>query len=71
MGPQQAGLSLRPGLPHAVALPDDTTSFVLSFLGIDLASTSLGAAIVGSLGLVSAASATLAFLPPAAYLPPA
>jgi hypothetical protein len=45
-----------------------TTSFVLSFLGIDLAASSLGAAIVGSLGLASAAAAFLAFLPPAAYL---
>jgi hypothetical protein len=45
-----------------------TTSFVLSFQGIDLATSSLGAAVVGSLGLVSAASAWLAFLPPAAYL---
>jgi hypothetical protein len=45
-----------------------TTSFVLSFRGIDLATSPLGAAIVGSLGLVSAASAWLAFLPPAAYL---
>lgn len=45
-----------------------TTSFVLSFLGIDLAASSLGAAIVGTLGLASAASAWLAFLPPARYL---
>jgi hypothetical protein len=44
-----------------------TTSFVLSFQGIDLAASSLGAAIVGTLGLVSAASAWLAFLPPARY----
>jgi hypothetical protein len=45
-----------------------TTSFVLSFLGIDLAASSLGAAIVGTLGLGSAFSVWLAFLPPAAYL---
>jgi len=45
-----------------------TTSFVLSFMGIDLASSSLGAAIVGTLGLGSAAAAWFAFLPPAAYL---
>ena len=45
-----------------------TTSFVLSFLGIDLASSSIGAAIIGTLGLVSATAAWLAFLPPAGYL---
>lgn len=45
-----------------------TTSFVLSFLGIDLASSSVGAAIIGGLGLVSATCAWLAFLPPAGYL---
>jgi len=45
-----------------------TTSFVLSFEGIDLAASSLGAATVGTLGLASAISAWLAFLPPAAYL---
>jgi len=45
-----------------------TTSFVLSFLGIDLPAAPLGAMTVGILGLVSAASAWLAFLPPAAYL---
>lgn len=45
-----------------------TTSFVLSFLGIDLASSSVGAAIIGTLGLVSATAAWLAFLPPAGYL---
>lgn len=45
-----------------------TTSFVLSFLGIDLASSPLGAAIIGGLGLISATSAWLAFLPPAGYL---
>jgi hypothetical protein len=45
-----------------------TTSFVLSFRGIDIASSPLGAGIVGSLGLVSAASVWLAFLPPAGYL---
>jgi hypothetical protein len=45
-----------------------TTSFVLSFQGIDLASSPLGAAVIGGLGLVSAAAAWLAFLPPAAYL---
>lgn len=45
-----------------------TTSFVLSFEGIDLASSSLGAATVGTLGLASAISAWLAFLPPARYL---
>jgi hypothetical protein len=45
-----------------------TTSFVLSFAGIDLASSALGAAIVGTLGLGSAAASLLAFLPPAAYL---
>lgn len=44
-----------------------TTSFVLSFRGVDLASSSLGAAVVGTLGLVSAACAWLAFLPPARY----
>jgi hypothetical protein len=55
-------------LAMACASISYTTSFVLSFLGIDLAASSLGAAIVGSLGLASAASAFLAFLPPAAYL---
>jgi hypothetical protein len=45
-----------------------STSFALSFRGIDLAASSLGAAIVGSLGLTSAASVWLAFMPPAAYL---
>jgi hypothetical protein len=45
-----------------------TTSFVLSFRGIDLASSPVGAAVIGGLGLVSAAAAWLAFLPPAAYL---
>jgi hypothetical protein len=45
-----------------------TTSFVLSFLGIDLAASSLGAAVVGTLGLISAIAAWLAFVPPAAYL---
>jgi hypothetical protein len=45
-----------------------TTSFVLAFQGIDVAASPVGAAIVGGLGLVSAASAWLAFLPPAAYL---
>jgi hypothetical protein len=44
-----------------------TTAFALSFLGIDLATSSLGAAIVGVLGLVSAVCAWLAFLPPARY----
>lgn len=45
-----------------------TTSFVLSFVGIDLASSAAGALIVGSLGLSSSIAAWLAFLPPAAYL---
>lgn len=45
-----------------------TTRFVLPFRGIDLARSALGAASVGGLGLVSAASAWLAFLPPAGYL---
>lgn len=44
-----------------------TISFALSFRGIDLASSSLGAGIVGVLGLLSAACAWLAFLPPARY----
>ncbi len=43
-------------------------SFVLSFLRIDLPASPLGAMSVGILGLVSAASVWLAFLPPAAYL---
>lgn len=45
-----------------------TTSFVLSFVGIDLASSALGAVVVGTLGLASTVAAWLAFLPPAAYL---
>lgn len=45
-----------------------TMSFVLSLLGIDLPAAPLGAMTIGILGLVSAASAWLAFLPPAAYL---
>jgi hypothetical protein len=45
-----------------------STSFVLSFRGIDLPASPVGATIVGSLGLVSAACVWLAFLPPAAYL---
>lgn len=43
------------------------TSVVLSSRGIDLASSSLGAGIVGTLGLVSALATWLAFLPPARY----
>jgi len=43
------------------------TSVVLSSQGIDLASSSLGAGIIGVLGLVSAVCAWLAFLPPARY----
>jgi hypothetical protein len=43
------------------------TSVVLSFQGIDLASSSLGAGIIGVLGLVSAVCAWLAFLPPGRY----
>jgi len=45
-----------------------TTSFVLSLLGIDLPASPLGALTVGALGLLSAASVWLAFMPPAAYL---
>jgi hypothetical protein len=45
-----------------------TTAFVLALMGIDLPAAPFGAAIIGGLGLVSAASAWLAFLPPAAYL---
>ena len=41
---------------------------MLSFAGIDLPASPLGAMTVGILGLVSAASVWLAFLPPAAYL---
>jgi hypothetical protein len=52
----------------ACASASYTTSFVLSFLGIDLASSSVGAAVIGGLGLASAAAAWIAFLPPAAYL---
>jgi hypothetical protein len=43
-------------------------SFALSLLGIDLPAAPLGAMTIGILGLVSAASAWLAFLPPEAYL---
>lgn len=43
-------------------------SFVLSFLGIDLPASPLGSMAIGVLGLVSAASVWLAFLPPTAYL---
>jgi hypothetical protein len=45
-----------------------TTAFVLALFGIDLPSSTFGAAIIGSLGLVSASAAWFAFLPPAAYL---
>ena len=45
-----------------------TESFALSFAGIDLPASPMGAMTIGILGLVSAASAWLAFLPPAAYL---
>jgi hypothetical protein len=45
-----------------------TTSFLLSLAGIDLPAAPLGAMTIGILGLLSAASAWLAFLPPAAYL---
>lgn len=44
-----------------------TTSFVLSFRGIDLAASPLGAGMVGTLGMISAACTWLAFLPPARY----
>ncbi len=45
-----------------------TISFALSFRGIDLAASAVGAATIGTLGLASAISAWLAFLPPAPYL---
>jgi hypothetical protein len=45
-----------------------TESFLLSFAGIDLPAAPMGAMTIGILGLLSAASAWLAFLPPAAYL---
>jgi hypothetical protein len=45
-----------------------TTAFVLALMGIDLPAAPFGAAVIGGLGLVSAMSAWLAFLPPTGYV---
>jgi hypothetical protein len=42
-------------------------STVLALLGIDIATTTIGALIIAPLGLAAAGCVWLAFLPPAAY----